>query len=261
MVKNMNIICPVCGKELIKKDKEYKCNNNHTFDISKNGYINLLLNSRNSGDNKEMVKSRRLFLEKGYYSELVKNIISILKQLNINNILDVGCGEGYYDREILKEIKTEITGIDISKEACLYASKKCNDVNYIVSSTNHLPFPNNEFDLLLNIFAPHNEEEFTRICNKYILKVIPGMNHLLELKQLIYDDVIIKPEKKLSFESFKEIKCVNINYKVNVDDLLELLQMTPYFYKSKYDIDILKNNSNKLITCNFILLLYKKITN
>ena len=53
-----------------------------------------------------------------------------------------------------------------------------------------LPFEDNEFDLLLNIFAPHNEEEFSRVCNKYILKVIPNKEHLLELKKLLYSENI-----------------------------------------------------------------------
>ena len=55
----MNILCPVCKKILSKQDKTYKCENRHSFDIAKEGYINLYLHkSQNSGDNPDMIKNR-----------------------------------------------------------------------------------------------------------------------------------------------------------------------------------------------------------
>lgn len=253
------MLCPVCQKKLQKFDNSYKCDNKHSFDISKQGYINLLLNSKNSGDNKEMINSRHDFLKKGYFNTLLTHINDVIKNLSINNILDVGCGEGYYDRGIKNENNVNIVGLDISKEACLKASKLSKDILYVVSSSNKLPFENNEFDLLLNIFAPHNEEEFSRVCNKYILKVIPNKEHLLELKKLLYSEIIIKEEKKLDFIDFKEVIHKHVKYKVLVDDLYELFKMTPYFYKTKYDIEIFEKNKNFEVTCDFSILLYEKI--
>ena len=253
------MLCPVCQKKLKKIDNCYKCENKHSYDISKQGYINLLLNSKNSGDNKEMINSRYEFLKKGYFNNLLLNIIEVLKSISIQNILDIGCGEGYYDRGIKKAIEADIIGLDISKEACLKAAKLSKDILYVVSSSNKLPFEDNEFDLLLNIFAPHNEEEFSRVCNKYILKVIPNKEHLIELKKLLYSDVIIKEEKKLNFTNFKEIKHKHVKYKVIVDDLFELFKMTPYFYKTKYDMEVFEKNNNCEMTCDFSILLYEKI--
>lgn len=258
-MNNMNLICPICGEKLTQIDKTYKCKNSHSYDISKYGYINLLLNSKNSGDNKEMIKARHDFLEKGYFMPLVKSICEIIDRLKITNILDIGCGEGYYDREIYKAFpKIDFFGIDISKEACLLASKYSKEITYVVSGVNKLPFDNNSFSLLLNIFAPHNEIEFSRVSNKYILKVIPGENHLLELKQLLYENVIIKSEKKLNFSNFIEKETIKVNYQVCIDDLYELFQMTPYFYKTKYNSEIFEKNKNKLITCDFRVILYEK---
>ena len=37
------LICPVCGENLSKTEKSYTCTNRHSFDISKSGYVNLLL--------------------------------------------------------------------------------------------------------------------------------------------------------------------------------------------------------------------------
>ena len=174
-------------------------------------------------------------------------------------------GRIFFDTDELEnldvELDVEIVGIDISKEACLKASKLNKEISYIVSGMNKIPFLDNEFDLLLNIFAPHDEEEFTRVCNNYILKVIPNKHHLLELKQLLYEDVKIKEEKKLSFKYFEEVITKEVKYQVMVDDLYELFKMTPYYYKTKYDKNIFEVNKNKLITCDFIILLYKKNNN
>lgn len=252
------MLCPICRKKLERLEKNYKCINNHSFDISKQGYINLLLNSKNSGDNKEMINNRHAFLNKGYFDKLASEICNIVDSLNINSILDIGCGEGYYDRKLIANRKYNIVGLDISKEACLKAAKLSKEILYVVSSSNNLPFDDEEFDMILNIFAPHNEEEFTRVSNSYILKVIPNKEHLLELKQLLYEDVLIKEEKKLNFKKYDEILCKHVKYQVMVDDLYELFKMTPYFYKTKYELSTFDNNRNKMITCDFSILLYKK---
>ena len=72
--------CPVCGTPLYKEVGQYKCINNHTFDISRQGYVNLLMSmtskNKRHGDDKLMVKSRRDFLGNGYYSKLSKEICS-----------------------------------------------------------------------------------------------------------------------------------------------------------------------------------------
>ena len=65
------IKCPVCNHLLSKEGNTFKCENNHTFDLAKEGYLNLLLNAKKtSGDSKEMMAARRDFLAKGYYEKL-----------------------------------------------------------------------------------------------------------------------------------------------------------------------------------------------
>ena len=38
----MKFICPICGKELNKAERSYVCEANHSFDIARQGYVNLL---------------------------------------------------------------------------------------------------------------------------------------------------------------------------------------------------------------------------
>lgn len=72
-------ICPKCKEKLEKIEKNYVCKNGHTYDIAKSGYVNLLLDnqkhSKNPGDDKDMVISRKKFLEKDYYKGISKILI------------------------------------------------------------------------------------------------------------------------------------------------------------------------------------------
>ena len=97
-------ICPVCKKRLKKLDNVLHCQNGHSFDIARKGYVNLLTtnkrNPKNSGDNAEMVKARTNFLDKGYYLPLAERIAQTAqRELGTAKqpmIIDSGCGEGFY---------------------------------------------------------------------------------------------------------------------------------------------------------------------
>ena len=142
----LNFICPVCKSEISLLERTYKCPNNHCFDLSKDGYVNLLMSQQSSlkrhGDDKLMVKARREFLEKGFYNELRQTLCDTLKEALSENstIVDVGCGEGYYTSEISKVNNFEIFGIDISKDALKYAAKSVKSSSFAVASAFSLPF-------------------------------------------------------------------------------------------------------------------------
>ena len=78
-------ICPICKSKLNIVGKAYSCENNHSFDIAKQGYVNLLpvnkKHSDNPGDSKEMVLSRREFLEGGYYDCFTDKLCEIINSL------------------------------------------------------------------------------------------------------------------------------------------------------------------------------------
>ena len=70
--------------------------------------MNLLLNQPKAGDNKQMIKSRNQFLHKGYFDNLVIEVIKTIDDLTLDNpcILDVGCADGYYPGIVAKLIQT-----------------------------------------------------------------------------------------------------------------------------------------------------------
>ncbi|MDD4905988.1 MAG: 23S rRNA (guanine(745)-N(1))-methyltransferase, partial [Methylobacter tundripaludum] len=78
-------VCPLCATSLQLIQKSYVCENNHHFDLAKEGYLNLLpvqhKRSVEPGDNKQMMQARREFLEAGYYEPMAK---ALAMMVNVN---------------------------------------------------------------------------------------------------------------------------------------------------------------------------------
>ena len=256
--------CPNCNKVLKVIDKSYKCENNHSFDISKYGHINLLLsnqkNSKAPGDNKEMVIARKGFLDENYYSGIsdrVNEIVNsyIIENPEINkeetnkeeiNILDTGCGEGYYTERLRKSLKEKdikkfnIYGLDISKEAIILASKTYKEIDWMVASATHLPFLDESLDFIICMFAKIVPEEKMRCLKKggKLIVVSTGENHLQELKQVVYETVkkdFYLPAQDETLKIFKHLETINNSYTTLIktkEHIENLFNMTPYRWRS-----------------------------
>ncbi len=114
------LICPICGQPLAESasGNTLHCSHNHSFDVAREQYVNLLL-KKAPGDTKEMLQARRQFLAGGHYAPLSNQINDLVTrylretvlpslpfaQEHQNNqscvpILDAGCGEGYYPGQL-----------------------------------------------------------------------------------------------------------------------------------------------------------------
>ena len=236
------LACPKCHQPLILRDHSYYCKNNHCYDIAKRQYINLLLNpdkaTNNPGDSKESLIHRRDFLNKGYYDVILNEVIN-----NINepvNILDLGCGEGYYTAKLKQQFPDcDVYGLDISKTAINMATHYRKDIYWLVGNSKNLPINDHSIDYMTALFTVINEEEIRRVLKKegIMIHIIANNTHLIEFKELIYDEVKIKSNEhiKLSLpiiRSYDYKKTIHLN---NHDDTLNLLSMTPHYYHIKKD--------------------------
>ena len=125
----MQLVCPICGNDLNQQDRAFVCPNRHSFDIARQGYVNLLTvqqkHSLAPGDTREQVLSRRAFLEAGYYAPIIETLIATAKKYGVSGeILDIGCGEGWYSAQLAASLDLPLTGLDISKEAVRCAAAK-----------------------------------------------------------------------------------------------------------------------------------------
>jgi 23S rRNA (guanine745-N1)-methyltransferase len=266
--------CPVCQAPLIKNVKQYICSKNHTYDISEKGYVNLMLanqkKSKNPGDNKEMMESRKNFLNHNYYEKF--SIVlgeTILEELKSDKptILDAGCGEGYYISNLKNLCQREAVfyGMDISKNAILYAVKRDKEINFSVGSSFDLPFIDNSLDCVIRNFAPGDDREFRRVLTKGSILVIatPGIEHLYGLKAVLYDTPRKNPIKTEEIDGFEHIRTQNISYSISIDnneDIKNLISMTPYYWSITEDMRKRIGQIWELVTeLDFNIDVYKKL--
>lgn len=243
--------------------------------MAKEGYLNLLpvqhKKSKEPGDSRAMMRSRRHFLEAGFYQPMAEAIVAIIDEQktedSLMHILDMGCGEGYYSRQIenltTHENQLELHGCDIAKNAIFAAAKKQANARFIVASNKRLPYSDNFFDLILRVYAPSNDDEIIRLLKPkgLLLTVTPGPRHLWQLKEFIYKEVKQHdPEIKLP-EGFEQIGSKKISYSIQPDQQqrLALLDMTPFAWRAKAETRSQIQRANSLeIETDFILTLAVK---
>lgn len=268
-----HFLCPVCGLPLLKMERTMVCENRHSFDLSRNGYVNLLLNQKHGGhgDDRPMIRARTLFLEGGYYLPLVQQVIEVLKsRLSVAPVIvDAGCGEGWYTEAIFKSLSAEgklpkMIGLDISRDALLAACKRHFPADFAVASLFRIPVQSVVADAVLNIFAPECSEEFFRILKPggVLIKVIPLEDHLIELKRSIYTSVYENPAAVPDFPGFSAAERFDLRYEIFLPDfqmVSALFTMTPYYHKtSEADREKLNSLHSLKTTAAFAVLVYTK---
>lgn len=263
-------ICPVCKEKLNIDGRVYNCPNNHSFDISKDGYVNLLMSQQSSlkrhGDDKLMVKARRDFLSDSYYEPLCRKLCETVREYVSDGgiIADIGCGEGYYTGSVMDSGDYHIYGIDISKDALRYASKALKNSEFAVASAFSLPFSDESTDCILNIFAPSAYEEFYRVLknNGYLIKAVPLEEHLWGLKCALYDEPYKNKPEKRNDELFELISESELKYEISLTDseaIGNLFKMTPYYYKTgRAECERLLSMPELKTTVHFNVEVYKK---
>ena len=265
----MKLLCPVCGEELNKADRQYICPHNHSFDIARQGHVNLLTvqqkHSRNPGDTREQVLSRREFLEEGYYAPICQTLIDTAKELGITGpILDVGCGEGYYCTRLADALGAELAGLDISKEAVRCAAAKYKGKLWMCATAAHIPVADGSAQLLTSLFALTLPEEFARVLQPggYYFQVLAAEDHLLGLKSIIYEELHHKEKDTVpELPGFELVRSVPIRFGFTVEgqQVRNLFSMTPHVFRiGKNGAERLKKTERLSDTASCVLNVYRR---
>lgn len=269
------LTCPVCGQTLQRTDKTLRCAAGHCYDLARKGYVNLLRStqskSKRHGDDQRMVCARTAFLDLGYYAILRDAVAEAACRCTQGDVdvLDVGCGEGYYTAAVLQalarqERRVSVCGVDISRDALVEAHRREPRLQLAVASVSHLPVADASCDLLLNLFAPHDAAEFARVLRPggALLRAIPLERHLWELKQAVYD---VPYENKLAdptLPGFALTRRQSLRTRITLttsEAVRNLFLMTPYYYKtSARDQEKLQKLDRLETEIAFALLEYRK---
>lgn len=239
--------CPICGSNMnVMELKSLICEKRHTFDFTKQGYINLMTHSIKTKYDKELFEARRELMGDIRFFEPVVAEISkeIQKQVGLNSnklfILDTGCGEGSHLASICDNLNMPVpvvgVGIDIAKEGIIVAAKNYSNQIWAVADLAHSPFKDKQFDVILNILSPSNYGEFTRLLKEdgLVIKVVPQSGYLKELREAFYENsekqTYSNTETVEHFDdNFQLLKTSRVTYTVNLDipTLHSLIKMTP----------------------------------
>ena len=236
--------CPVCQENLTLLESSLKCNNRHSFDLAKFGYVNLAPQIKQSANyDKENFQNRQEILESGFYQAILEVVSDLLSNSkNAKTILDIGCGEGFYSRKLQEShLDKTFYAFDISKDSVQIAAKSEPNwaVNWFVGDLARLPIKDASMDILLDIFSPANYGEFRRVLSKdgILIKVIPTKNHLKEIRQKVQDQLTNKDYSNQDIKNhFQEhftilsSQTASLTKTITAEQLQSLLSMTPLLF-------------------------------
>ncbi|MEH7385089.1 methyltransferase domain-containing protein [Bacillus sp. JJ1521] len=261
--------CPICHSPM--KVMEYKsliCSNLHTFDFTKQGYINFTTQSVNTKYSKELFDARRkLIIDNGFFEPLSNEISRIVSQClgDRITILDTGCGEGSHLFKICETVNKDVIGIgiDLSKEGIRAASKDYPNKIWAVADLANTPFQTAQFDVVLNILSPSNYVEFKRLLKKdgIVIKIVPQSGYLKELREEIFEKRPYSNTNTVErfYENFRFVDQSRLTYtrKLNKSALEWLVQMTPMTWAKKDKVTSFLNKESSQITVDFDIMIGK----
>ncbi|EOQ66157.1 methyltransferase domain-containing protein [Acinetobacter sp. P1(2023)] len=263
------LMCPVCRQPLNLTERTWRCEQGHSYDVAKQGYVNLHVvqhkHSKNPGDTPESVDARRAFLQGGYYQPLQQAVVDLLKQLDVKAILDIGCGEGYYT-SAMQQVVEHCVGVDIAKTAVQRAAKLNPEVTWVVGTGATLPVLDHSMDACTSLFSPIPQAEIARVLKDegYLIVVTPASEHLYAMREALFEQVNPHtPEKFVEqlqdlFE-LKQEQIIDAPFVLEQQALKNLIAMTPYAYKASPERrSQLEQHSQLEVTASFQIYVFQK---
>ncbi|MVW76418.1 putative RNA methyltransferase [Pseudomonas xionganensis] len=239
------LTCPICQGALSSADNGVVCPADHRFDRARQGYLNLLpvqhKNSRDPGDNAAMVEARRRFLDGGHYAPLARRLAELAAERSPRSWLDIGCGEGYYTAQIADALPDACGyALDISREAIKRGCKRAPQLNWLVASMARVPLGDASCNLLASVFSPLDWQEAKRLLTPggSLLRMGPTREHLMELRQKLYDEVRDYDDQKhleLIPEGMRLAYSETLTFTLQLDSeqaRADLLAMTPHGWRA-----------------------------
>jgi 23S rRNA (guanine745-N1)-methyltransferase len=246
------LACPVCGAELTMGATAAACPSRHSFDRARSGYLNLLLSNKKQsaepGDSPEMLRSRRAFLQGGYYDQMADAanaaVAEILSGRSEVHVADLGCGEGFFLARLKHALASVASsaptyyGVDVSRPGITMATAYDRGIRWIVASLHRSPFRPTSLDVVLSMFAPIDAADVRRVIRDdgAFVTVTPGPDHLDALRIIIYSSVKPHPQAPALMAGdtlFEQAASTRVRYPIVLESpaqIMNLLAMTPYYW-------------------------------
>ena len=252
--------CPVCGTAFVRDGNALRCQEGHTFDPSRKGYVHFLPNVNPSRYDAALFHARRRILESGFYDAVIDAIrAEIPKEASV--ILDAGCGDGTFLKRLC-EGRTAI-GLDLSKDAILLAAHGGGPTLWMVGDLTRLPLADQSVDVILNLFSPAHYGEFRRVLKPdgLLLKLVPQSGYLKEIRKLAGDRLKSEYKNDAVVQHFSEqfvperVTRITNTFSITQEQAQDFLAMTPLTFG--IDTKSLDARALKEITIDVELLVAK----
>jgi len=184
-------ICTVrqCRLPLVRDDRRFVCANGHSFDVARSGYINLLQpqdrRSRNPGDTPLARAARRRLHDRGITTPMLEGLAAMLLETIGADVLDAGCGDGFYLASLASRFGWIAHGLDISIPSIDAAARRYPECEWVVANADRMiPYADASVSLVLSITGRMNGAEFRRILKDsgQLLVAVPAPDDLIELR-------------------------------------------------------------------------------
>ena len=185
------LLCSVrdCHLGLVRDGRRMVCPRNHSFDIARSGYINLLQpqerRAKQPGDTAEAIAARRRLHDRGFTGHQRLAIADAIRATPGDVVLDAGCGDGYYLGTLQRETRFQAHGLDISTPAVDAAARRYPECEWVVANADRMiPYADRSFSVVWSITARMNPGEFRRVLRDdgRLLVAIPAPDDLIELR-------------------------------------------------------------------------------
>ena len=259
--------CPLCGAALSVDGGSLYCGGErrHTYDIAKEGYVNLLPPGRaknaRTGDGADMIRARENFLALGGYDRYSSEAAlfaagfidpSVCSADDAFTVIDAGCGEGRHTVNMAAAFAealgcfVDILGVDASKFGAQAAAKKYvkngshgQMINpcFVAGNIFSLPVADSSADVLTSLFAPLPGDEAGRVLKKGGLIVIcaAGGGHLAEMRSVLYENPVPSGGGAVVPDGFTVVGETVIEYPLELsspEDIMALFTMTPFYHNA-----------------------------
>jgi SAM-dependent methyltransferase len=243
------LACPHCGSALRAHGKIRRCMNRHSFDIAREGYVNLARATNKASDTKPMAEARLRFLNKRFFDPLLDRLRPLVSRAlhdvaeGGRCLVDVGCGPGFYlermfgyDRIWGGEIAEGAIGVDLSKSAIKIAAKALRDVTFAVADVEKwIPVVDGGAGVVLSVFAPRPVAGFRRIVRPdgRVVVAAAGPRHLEELRKA-FGLISVRPDKEAKLRGSLErafviehVERLTFDLHLGADDVRDVIAMGP----------------------------------
>ena len=235
-----SLCCPRCGEAFHLTEQSLVCENRHCYDLSRRGYVNLAPAHDQDAEKYDaaLFDSRRVIFENGFYQPVMDAIAAVLPAEKPFFALDIGCGEGYYARELAGRFpNASFVGLDISRDAITAAARMPSRVNWLIADLKRLPARDHSADVLLDVLTPADYVEFARVLapGGVLIKVIPGTDYLRQVRQAVapwlknggaYDNARVLDHLRSHAEILDETE-VRVTFPLSAEASRAFLRMTP----------------------------------